>query len=287
MRRGAARTLLALSLLTLLGLTLAACSPLGLANASAPLAGLRVTRDLAYGPDARNVLDLYGPEGGAAHPVILFIHGGSWTGGSKDEYRFVGESLARAGYLTAVMSYRLAPAHRYPDSVQDAAAALHWLRDHVKAHGGDPDRLYVAGHSAGAFNALEVVMNARWLAEVGVPIASIRGVVGIAGPYDYDFRQFPSRNAFPAGADPADTMPSRHVRADPPPTLLIVAGKDQVVGPENAQRMLAALQAKHADARLVTLPNLDHYTVIGALGRNLQFLGGTRKAVLDFLAGHP
>ena len=267
----------------LAALTLSACSPERLANASASLNGLRVTRDLPYGPDARNVLDLYAPAQARGAPIVLFIHGGSWKGGSKDGYTFVGESLARVGYLTAVMSYRLAPKNRYPSFIQDAAQALRWLQDHAAERGGDPKSLFVVGHSAGAFNALEVTVNPRWLSEAGVPISSVRGVVGIAGPYDYDFRAGDTRDAFPAGATPTEVMPSRHVRADPPPTLLLVAGKDQVVGPENGARMLAALQAKGADVTLTVLPGVDHYTVIGALGRNLQFLGGTRRAVLEFL----
>ncbi len=275
-----------LSALAAATLTLAACSPTRLANASAPLNGLTVTRDLKYGPDARNALDLYAPAGARRAPTVLFIHGGSWTGGSKDDYRFVGESLARAGYVTAIMSYRLAPRNRYPSYIQDAAQALRWLRDHADEHGGNPDALNVVGHSAGAYNALEVTLNARWLAEAGVPITSVRSVVGIAGPYDYDFRQGNTKNAFPENATPEQVMPSRHVRPDPPPTLLLVAAKDQVVGPENAQRMLAALQARRADVTLTTLPGVDHYTIIGALGRNLQFLGGTRAAVLAFLDQH-
>lgn len=270
-------------LLPLVALALAACSPLGALNGVTNTAGLAVRTDLRYGEAPRQVLDVYAPEGARGAPVALFIHGGSWTGGDKAEYRFAGDSLARAGYVTLVMSYRLAPAFRYPAYVQDAALALRWARENAAAFGGDPDRLFVVGHSAGAFNAVEAVMNERWLREAGVPIASVRAVVGLAGPYDYDFRPLPSRNAFPEGADPADVMPSRHVRADPPPTLLVVAERDQVVAPENALRMEAALRARGADVTRAVVPGVDHYTVVGALARNAQFLGRVRPLVLDFM----
>jgi acetyl esterase/lipase len=274
-----------LSLLVLGAAALTACNPAGPVNAAVNLSGLKVTRDLKYGPDARNVLDLYQPEGnGANRPVVLFIHGGSWSSGSKAEYVFVGDSLARAGYVTAVMNYRLAPRHPYPDYVQDGAQALRWVQDNASKYGGNSTRLYVMGHSAGAFNAVELVDNERWLREAGVPIGNVRAVVGIAGPYDYDFRQFRSRVAFPPGADPANVMPSRHVRADAPPHLLLVAANDGTVDPSNGLKMKAALEAKNIPLTFSVLPGLNHITIIGAMSRNLTFLGGTRKAVLDYLA---
>ncbi|MFC4453242.1 alpha/beta hydrolase [Deinococcus sonorensis] len=280
------RTLL-LPLLALVGLgSLVACSPVGTLNAVVSTSGLTVTRDLHYGPDARNVLDLYAPQKASGLPVVLFIHGGSWTSGDKNEYKFVGDSLARGGYLVAVMSYRLAPEHPYPDYIQDAAQALRWLRDHARDYGGDPDDLFVSGHSAGAFNAVEVVDNARWLAEAGVPVSAVRGVVGVAGPYSYDYRTLPSRNAFPAGSDPANTMPSGHVRPDAPPHLLLVAGNDQTVEPANATRMEAALKAAGVPVTLTVIPRLNHYTIIGALARPLTFLGPTRSLMLNFLKQH-
>ena len=274
-----------LTLLVLGGALLSACNPAAPVNAVVNLTGLKVTRDLKYGPDARNVLDLYEPEGGGANrPVVLFIHGGSWSGGSKAEYVFVGDSLARAGYVTAVMNYRLAPRHPYPDYVQDGALALRWLQDNASRYGGNGARLYVMGHSAGAFNAVELVDNERWLREAGVPIANVKAVVGIAGPYDYDFRQFKSRTAFPAGGDPANIMPSRHVREGAPPHLLLVAGNDGTVDPSNGLKMKAALEARKIPLTFTVLPGVNHITVIGAMSRNLTFLGGTRKAVLDYLA---
>ena len=261
---------------------------LGTLNVIASTAGLSVKTDQRYGPDARNVLDVYRPEGSAqpnaSAPMLLFIHGGSWTNGSKDDYKFVGESFARAGYVTAVMNYRLAPVNRYPAYVQDAAQALKYLRDHAAELGGNPGALYVMGHSAGAFNAVEMVDNARWLAEVGVPISAVKAVVGVAGPYSYDYRTLPSANAFPEGSNPADIMPSYHVRKDAPPHRLLVAGDDQVVEAPNAVKMEAALKAAGVPVTRTVLPRLDHYTIVGSLARSLSFLGNTRQDALEFMA---
>ncbi|WP_188901278.1 alpha/beta hydrolase [Deinococcus aerophilus] len=269
-----------------LGVTLAACSPQAALNTLTPTRGLNVTQNVRYGPDPRNVLDVYAPQDVTGAPVVLFIHGGSWQGGDKEGHKFVGESLARAGYVTGVMNYRLAPQNRYPSYVQDAAAALKVLRERARSYGGSPDNLFVTGHSAGGFNAVEVVDNARWLREAGVPISAVRGVIGVAGPYSYDFRDFPSAVAFPAGATPDEVMPDRHVRPDAPPHLLLVAANDTTVAPANAANMEAALQRAGVPVKRTVLPGVNHITVMAAVARPLTFLGSTRQQMTYFIEAH-
>ncbi|CAM3956418.1 alpha/beta hydrolase [Deinococcus marmoris] len=269
-----------------LGLTLAACSPQNTLNAVTFTGSLNVTQNVPYGPAPCNVMDVYAPKNVQNAPVVLFIHGGSWQNGNKDSHKFVGESLARAGYVTGVMNYRLAPEHRYPDYIQDAAAALKVLRDKAQSYGGSPDNLFVMGHSAGGFNAVEVVDNARWLREAGVPISAVRGVIGVAGPYTYDFRGEPTALAFPVGGNPDDIMPDRHVRPDAPPNLLLVAANDTTVDPYNGVTMQAALKKAGVPSELKVLPGLNHITIIAAMARPLTFLGSTRQQVIDFIETH-
>lgn len=272
-----------------LGLGLTACSntnPQDTLNRAVSTRGLNVVTDQRYGPDARNLLDVYSPPNAKGAPVVLFVHGGSWQNGDKEGHKFVGESLARAGYVTGVMNYRLAPQNRYPAYVQDTAAALKWLRDNASRFGGNPDSLFVTGHSAGAFNAVEAVVNERWLREAGVPIGAVRGVVGIAGPYSYDFRQFQSRVAFPEGSTPDQVMPDRHVRRDAPPHLLLVAANDDTVHPQNALNMESALKKAGVPVTRTVLPRVNHITIAAALARPLTFLGGTRQQMIDFIERH-
>lgn len=252
-------------------------------NRTVSTRGLTVVTEQRYGPDARNVLDVYAPPNARKAPVVLFVHGGSWEGGDKSGHKFVGESLARAGYVTGVMNYRLAPKNRYPAYIQDTAVALRWMRDNATRFGGHADSLFVMGHSAGAFNAVEAVVNERWLREAGVPIRAVRGVIGIAGPYSYDFRSLASRTAFPEGSTPDEVMPDRHVRPDAPPHLLLVAENDRTVYPQNAINMEAALNKAGVPVTRTVLPRVNHITIAAALARPFTFLGPTRQRVIDFI----
>jgi len=119
------------------------------------------TTHLAYGTDARQTLDLYRPQGAQQAPVMVFWYGGSWQQGSKDYYRFVGQSLARRGFVAILPDYRLAPAHPFPAFVEDAASTVRWARDHAEEFGGDPNRIYISGHSAGGHNALMLALDPR------------------------------------------------------------------------------------------------------------------------------
>lgn len=243
--------------------------------------------NIAYGQDSRQKLDVYQPlhvSNSKPRPVVLFVHGGSWEEGSKDDYLFVGESFTRAGYVTVVMNYRLAPTHKYPDYVQDTALAIRWINQNIARYGGNPQQIVVMGHSAGAFNVVEAVDNSRWLAEVNVPVSHIKAVVGIAGPYSYDFRTDSTRDAFPANASPDQVMPDRHVRVDAPPHLLLVGSKDQRVNPVNAQRMQAALQARQIPVQLQTVEGANHVSIMAAVATRLSWYKNTRQQILDYLA---
>lgn len=162
-------TMLAVALLALVA---AACSPLGLLNHLTPSDGdaTRAAEGVAYGPDPRQVLDVYTPaKPSAAAPVVVFFYGGSWSSGRRQDYAFVGKALASRGFVTVIPDYRLVPQVRFPAFVQDSAAAVKWAYDHAAQYGGDAGRLAVMGHSAGAYNAMMVALDTHWLAQAGAP----------------------------------------------------------------------------------------------------------------------
>jgi len=265
-------------------------SPAHILTALTSQKGLTISRNISYGPDERHVLDIYSPDGSTATqsasgwPVLLFIHGGSWQSGDKDSHGFVGRSLAQAGYLTVLINYRLAPKHVYPAYIEDAVTALNWVFEEVSAYGGDPTSIFVMGHSAGAFNAVIAVDDARYWAASRVPSHAIKGVIGIAGPYNYDFRHFQTKIAFPEGADPDDIMPDRHVRNDAPPHYLLVAENDELVGIKSLLRMQNGLEKAGVPYQTDTVNGAGHLSVIVALATPTRRMGNTRQMILDYLA---
>ena len=218
-----------------------------------------------------------------SYPMVVFVHGGSWESGNKDEYAFVGQSLAQAGYVTAVINYRKAPEHVYPDYVQDAAQAIAWSYNNAKSLHADPKRLAVIGHSAGAFNAVAAVANEDFLAPYGVKPKDIAAVIGIAGPYSYDFRKFSSRTAFGSDATPETVMPDRQIKGEQPPYLLLTAEKDKIVHVTNTTKMTQALKAAGVKVETGEIAGASHATSIGAMAPPLRWVNDVRAQVLSYL----
>ncbi|MBS0254266.1 MAG: alpha/beta hydrolase, partial [Proteobacteria bacterium] len=204
---------------------------------------------------------------GAPLPVIVFLYGGSWNSGMREGYGFAGRALAAQGFVVAVPDYRLVPQVRYPAFLEDGAAALRWVRAHVGEYGGDPNRVVVMGHSAGAYNAAMLAYDARWLGER----PWLKGFIGLAGPYDFvPLKSDATRAAFGQADDLAATQPINHVAPGAPPALLAVAGKDVTVGPRNAESLAAALARAGVPVQRRTYPGVGHVGIVTALARPLR-----------------
>jgi acetyl esterase/lipase len=262
---------------------LAACSPLQTFNSVIPKDGgsALVARDLAFGSDRRQRLDLYRPVGARSStrlPMIVFIYGGSWNSGEKAGYGFVGRALAARGFLVAVPDYRLVPQVRFPGFLQDNAAAVRWLVANAERHGGDPTRIVLVGHSAGAYNAAMLALDPRWL---GAQRRSVQAFVGLAGPYDFLPLDGPvTIAAFGREPAPETTQPIAFASQDDPPALLLHGTDDTTVRPRNSERLQARLAAANVDARAKLYPGVGHVGIITALAR--PFRG--RAPVLDDVA---
>jgi len=270
------------------------CSPLEALNRLVPANTHRHLDGLAYGDHRRQVLDLYLPLGeapGNGWPVLLFFYGGSWQSGSRSEYRFLGEALAARGILTAVADYRLYPEARYREFLQDSASALAWLRGAAAQYGGDANRLVLAGHSAGAFNAAMLALDATWLAPHALePKAAIAGWVGIAGPYD--FRPLIDRALmaiFNPPEDPEttpdDTQPLFYATASAPPALLVAAREDHIVYPGvNTGGLAQRLRALQVPVTERYYARANHYTVVGAFAEPLRPIAPVLEDVCAFVS---
>ena len=255
--------------------------------------GYALHRGIAYGADERQKLDVYTPHRlsapapqSAAAPVLLFFYGGGWEGGTRGRYRALGRTFARAGIVTVVADYRLYPQVTYPAFVEDAAGALAWARAHIAAFGGDPGRIFLSGHSAGAYNAVMLASEPGFIAARGGSLDWIAGVIGIAGPYDFLPLQEAAYIAIFHGANNADSQPIHHVTGVRPPMLLVTGDRDTVVDPGNSARMAAKLAAAGGQARVIRYSGVGHVGVILSLLPWLRWRAPLRRDMLDFIRDH-
>lgn len=265
---------------------LSACSPLKLVNAVSPNGDARATLAVHYGSGERKQLDIYRPAANAsAAPVIVFFYGGNWVSGKREDYAFVGQALAKRGFVVVVPDYRLYPEVRYPDFLDDAAQAVAWTTREIGNYGGDPKKVFVMGHSAGAYNAAMLALDGRWLGKQGLKPDALRGWIGLAGPYDFlPVQNKTTRPVFLYPDTPADSQPLRHVAPGAPPALLIAAYQDSTVNPvRNTGALATRLREKHVPVRELYYDGVNHATLVASLSRSLHTLAPTLDAVQDFV----
>ncbi len=277
--------LIFLTLLVLLG-AVAACSPLSAINAVTSGSASEKELAISYGDDPRNKLDIYRPRNGnGAAPVVVFFYGGSWNMGSRSDYAFVGEALAERGIVAVLADYRLYPQVRYPDFVDDSARAVAWTLKEIQRHGGDPKKVFVMGHSAGAYNAAMVAIDARWLAAAGASTSALRGLIGLAGPYDFiPINDKNVRPVFFYPDTPPASQPINHVTAGAPPALLIASHTDKLVDPvRNTGGLANRLRSVGVAVDEVYFDNTSHASLIGAIAWPLRGLAPVLDTVVRFI----
>lgn len=252
--------------------------PIDLLNSLSPRRGV-VVRQAAYMAGRRGGIDVYWPEGDRTPPVVLFLYGGGWEAGERAMYRFVGTALAARGVACAIPDYRLFPEVRFPAFMHDAAAALAWIAGRP---GVTADRLFLMGHSAGAQIATLLALDPRYQQVAGAPAP--RGVIGLAGPYDFLPLQSPVLRAiFGPESQWSESQPIRFVTPCAPPMLLAAGAWDRTVLPGNTQRLAAALRQAGTSVTARVYPGLGHRALIGGFASILAPLLPVRRAALQFI----
>ncbi|MFZ5731246.1 MAG: alpha/beta hydrolase [Pseudomonadota bacterium] len=267
---------------------LAGCTPLGVLNTVVPEDGgaRRVATSIAYGPLPRQGLDIYAPTAAARAPVIVFFYGGSWSSGRKEDYSFVASAFASAGYVCVLPDYRLFPAVRFPAFLEDCALATAWVERNIARFGGDPSRLFLAGHSAGAYNAVMVGLDRRYLDAAGGSQAAIRGVAGLAGPYDFlplDNRT--TINVFGEAPRLDLTQPVNFARRGLPPFFLATGADDDTVFPRNTIALAKRLRGVSVPVTEKIYPGVGHAGILLALSVPLRGRAPVLADMLDFFRG--
>ncbi|CDG82426.1 alpha/beta hydrolase [Janthinobacterium agaricidamnosum] len=263
-----------------------ACSPLTAINALSPGSASHITLDLPYGSGPRQQLDIYAPKNPTGPlPVVLFFYGGNWTSGERRDYAFVGHALASRGMVAVIADYRLYPDVHYPEVLEDAALALSWTAREAARYGGDPQRLFVMGHSAGAYNAAMVALDSTLLAKHGLQPSILRGWIGLAGPYDFiPIENKTTRPVFFFPNTPADSQPINHVTATAPPALLIAPQQDTLVDPvRNTGGLAKALRTAGVPVTELHFDKVSHATLVASLAAPLRFLAPTLDTVQQFV----
>lgn len=230
----------------------------------------RVNVPYFEGADAdakRHLLDLYFPRNCENFPVVMFVHGGGWRHGDKDFlgiYIKLGKALARQGIGVAVPNYRLSPSVQHPEHIKDVARAFAWLHRNVAKHHGNPDRLFVSGHSAGGHLAALFGTNEKYLKIEGLDLGAIKGVISMSGIYKIPDESFVFDAAFGKEVDRRrEASPIDNIKPGLPPFLIIYADNElPYCGKDTAEEFCKALNGKKCTARSLEVLERNHMSLI-------------------------
>jgi len=195
-------------------------------------------------------------------PVLFFVHGGSWRWGDPEDYDFVGRAFVEQGFVVVLGGYRLEEAGKYPAMIEDTARAIAWTHEEITQYGGDPERIVITGHSAGAYNVMMTAVEDKWLAKHSLSNSDIAGVVGLSGPYDFlpldSDSTIASFGHVEAGDALNGTQPINLVGDDAPPMVLFHGEKDTLVGMRHSRDLAGAASETGTEAALNLYPEMAH-----------------------------
>ncbi|MGV3492011.1 MAG: alpha/beta hydrolase [Devosia sp.] len=239
--------------------------------------------DVAYADGKRKKLDIYLPtETTGPAPVVMFIYGGAWRAGDKFEYEFAGRAFAAAGFITVVPDYRLYPEVKYPDFLEDNAQAMRWIEDNIAKYGGDSSRFFLAGHSAGAYNAVMLGLDSSFRREYGVTMP-IRAIAGLSGPYNfYPFEYGEVRETFGDAPNPEGTQPINLITSEAPPILIASGTSDPIVRVQNSEALAAKLRSSGVWVTEKYYQGMGHLEPVIALGAMMRFRMPVLNDIVEF-----
>ncbi len=236
-------------------------------------------------------LDIYAPKTGAKHPIVIYLHGGGLYTGDKKEVKLKPGAFTKAGYLFASVNYRLSPAVKYPAHIQDTAKAVAFIYKNAAKYGGDPDRIFLLGHSSGAHLAALLATDEQFLSAEGLSLKDLKGVICLDEEgYDLPLlkeiepKLFSSVYIMDFGNDPEiwkQASPIAHVapgKGIPPFLLLHLGGNTQKT---MAQNLAAKLKNAGVATEVVFIPSKTHYALTDDLGKPGD---QATKIIFNFLA---
>lgn len=264
---------------------LSGCRPATLVNHLIDTSGYELHTDIAYGEQPHQRLDTYRPaQLKAPAPTVIFIYGGRWREGARQDYRFVAQALSSIGAIVVIPDYGKFPAVQFPDFVIDAAQAVRWVTDHSAELGGDPRRIFIMGHSAGAQIAALLALDPRYLRAQGLEPRQLRGMIGLAGPYDFlPFTDADVAEVFGPITNLSITQPITYACNPHAPLLLLYGEADKTVMPGNSTRLAARIRSCGGQVSTQAYPGLGHISIIGSLWSPARGLAPTLTDIQRFM----
>ncbi|HUP91622.1 MAG TPA: alpha/beta hydrolase [Solimonas sp.] len=249
----------------------AGCSGQQVLNTFTPGSGYDLATNLPFDDKTTLKLDIYTPEDAANAPVVVFFFGGRWSDGDKEQYKFVGQALASRGFVAVLPNYRLYPQVRFPEFMGDAARAVRWVHSHIADYGGSADRLFVMGHSSGAHIAAMLALNEQYLKDVGGSRTWLKGMIGLAGPYDFLPITAPDlRDLFSPPEKFVLSQPIYYVDGLNPPMLLVHGENDDVVFVKNTRNLAKAVAGAGGQVETLIYPDMSHSWIVGSFATLLR-----------------
>lgn len=271
-------------------LLLVACTKIGLGVANLPntFSDTNTTKNLAYGAEPWQKLDIYVPPNpsGQLMPVIVIFYGGSWKDGSKDMYPFVGEAFAKKGYITVIADYSKYPQVKFPTFVEDGAKAVAWTYRNIAQYQGDSKRLFIAGHSAGAHIGAMITADKQYLHAEGLTPSIINAFAGLSGPYDFE----PYEEDYMDMFGPPENYPIMQVTTfidgKEPPMLLLWGADDTIVGKSNMDKLIAKINIEQGAVESKVYQGVGHADMVSSLVWFLKSKAPILDDVNDFFQRH-
>ncbi|HUR40966.1 MAG TPA: alpha/beta hydrolase [Verrucomicrobiae bacterium] len=262
----------------------AGCSGTQLLNTLTPSGGYRQATGITFDVPHRLTLDIYTPVSARGAPVVVFFYGGRWTSGTTADFHFVGQALASQGFVAIVPEYRHYPVARFPAFVQDAARAVRWAETQAERYGGDPRKLFVMGHSSGAHLAAMLALAPEFLAEAGGDRDRLKGMIGLAGPYDFlPLVDADLRDMFGPPERYELSQPIAHVDGQNPPLLLLHGEDDQTVRVRNTRNLAERVHSAGGPVEAFFYPEMSHSWILATLAAPLRGRSDVLNRVGDFV----
>ena len=252
-------------------------------NRLTPKQGYHVQNNIPYGLKARHRLDLYRTSAPRQQrPLIVFVHGGAWMHGDKKDYGFIGEAFAKEGFDVAVINYHLAPEYIFPASIDDLSLALNYLTQSQHKLQIEVENVVLMGHSAGAFNVMSALYHPTpYQLQVK---ENIRAIVGLAGPYHFDYKGDPiCADAFDQNVPYQQVMPYYFVEHNQVKHYLFTADKDNIVRHSNSEDFDRRLKASGNHSQLIQIPRVGHITMIGSVSSLFSRFFKTKAEIMRVL----